>query len=142
MLLALAGLAGRATHLTVVDDRGAQRGEAQTRQWLTLPPERGTIVDRTGAEFAISVRAPSVYAVSSQIEDIPGTAHKLASILARNASALETEKALIDETRELTAQVRRLRDPARLAQLAIESGLGRPERVIDLRFDTRWRETP
>lgn len=89
MLLALAGLAVRATHLTVVDDRGAQRGRAQTGQWLTLPPERGTIVDRNGAEFAISVRAPSVYAVSSQIEDIPGTAHKLASILGRNASALE-----------------------------------------------------
>ncbi len=56
--------------------------------------------------------------------------------------ALETEKALIEERRELTAQVRRLRDPARLIHLAIESGLGRPERVIDLRFDTRWRETP
>ncbi len=56
--------------------------------------------------------------------------------------ALETEKALIEESRELTAQVRRLRDPARLARLAIESGLGSPERVIDLRFDIRWRETP
>ncbi len=56
--------------------------------------------------------------------------------------ALETEKALIHETRELTAQVRRLRDPARLARLAIESGLGSHERVIDLRFDIRWRETP
>ncbi len=56
--------------------------------------------------------------------------------------ALETEKALMEQRRELTAQVRSLRDPARLAHLAIESGLGRPERVIDLRFDTRWRETP
>ena len=56
--------------------------------------------------------------------------------------ALETEQALIEERRELTAQVRGLRDPAWLAQLAIESGLGSPERVIDLRFDTRWRETP
>ena len=89
MLLALVGLAGRAIHLTVVDDRGAQRGEAQTRRWLTLPPERGTIVDRNGAEFAISVRAPSIYADSSQIEDIPRAANLLAPILARDASDLE-----------------------------------------------------
>jgi cell division protein FtsI (penicillin-binding protein 3) len=89
MLLALVGLAGRAIHLTVVDDRGAQRGEAQTRRWLTLPPERGTIVDRNGAEFAISVRAPSIFADSSQIEDIPRAANLLAPILARDASDLE-----------------------------------------------------
>ncbi len=89
MLLALVGLAGRAIHLTVIDDRGAQRGEAQTRRWLTLPPERGTIVDRNGAEFAISVRAPSIFADSSQIEDIPRAAKLLAPILARDASDLE-----------------------------------------------------
>ena len=56
--------------------------------------------------------------------------------------ALETEKTLIEERRELSVQVRRLRNPARLTHLAIESGLGRPERVIDLRFDTRWTRTP
>ena len=56
--------------------------------------------------------------------------------------ALETEQALVEEKRRLTAQVRRLRNPTRLTQLAIERGLRRPERVIDLRSDSRWTGKP
>lgn len=47
-------------------------------------------------------------------------------------SALERLQALEEEKRILTAQVRELRDPARLARLAREMGLSRPDRVIAL----------
>lgn len=48
------------------------------------------------------------------------------------AEAMKTEKELLDRKRMLTAAVRRLRDPARLARIAEERGFVRPERVIDL----------
>jgi cell division protein FtsI (penicillin-binding protein 3) len=81
LLLAFAGLAARAAHLSVVDDRGAERGEAQSHRLLTLPPERGTIVDRAGATLAISVDAPSIYAVSTRIDDVDRTAASLSRVL-------------------------------------------------------------
>jgi len=48
------------------------------------------------------------------------------------AEAMNTEKQLLEQKRLLTAQGRRLRDPARLARLAAERGFVRPERLIDL----------
>ncbi len=47
-------------------------------------------------------------------------------------SAVERLQALEEEQRSLTARVRELRDPARLAALAREMGLSRPDRVIAL----------
>ena len=48
------------------------------------------------------------------------------------AEAMNTEKQLLEQKRLLTAQGRRLRDPARLARLAAERGFVRPERLIDI----------
>lgn len=48
------------------------------------------------------------------------------------AEAVREEQTLRAEERELTVELRRLRDPARLAELAREQGFVRPERVIDL----------
>jgi hypothetical protein len=50
------------------------------------------------------------------------------------AEAMKTEKQLLEQKRLLTAQERRLRDPARLARLAAERGFVRPERLIDIEF--------
>ncbi len=47
-------------------------------------------------------------------------------------SAVERLQALEEEKRILTAQVRELRDPARLSELAREMELSRPDRVIAL----------
>lgn len=49
------------------------------------------------------------------------------------ADAIAVEKALLEERRTLTAEVRALRDPRRLAQIARKRGLSRAENVIDLR---------
>ena len=46
--------------------------------------------------------------------------------------ALSTQQSLEREFRALTAEVRTLRDPARLAELAKPRGLQRPERVIEV----------
>lgn len=81
LLLAFAALAARAVHLSLLDSRGAQRGDAQTLRTLTLAPERGRIVDRRGAGLALSVEAPSVYTVGRDVEDPVETARALGRIL-------------------------------------------------------------
>jgi len=48
------------------------------------------------------------------------------------ADALREEQALLEEHDQLTAQVRRLRDPARLARLASRMNLVRPEHITEL----------
>jgi hypothetical protein len=48
------------------------------------------------------------------------------------AEAMKAEKALLEERRELTAQVGRARGPGRLAGLAEKGGFVLPERVIEL----------
>ena len=47
--------------------------------------------------------------------------------------AVSVQRTLLEKRRELTAEVRKLRDPARLTRAAGPRGLARPERVIDLR---------
>ncbi|MCP5070442.1 MAG: transpeptidase family protein [bacterium] len=81
-------LAVRAAHLSVIDSRGQERGERQTITVLRVAPARGTITDRHGSELAVTVQAPSVYAVPAQIEDKRATARKLAKALGKNAAAV------------------------------------------------------
>jgi cell division protein FtsI (penicillin-binding protein 3) len=76
--LAILGL--RAAHLSV-DERGIARGKNQTRRVLELAPGRGAIVDSSGAELALSVESPSIYAIPSSIDDVDVAADQLAPIL-------------------------------------------------------------
>ena len=48
------------------------------------------------------------------------------------ADAVREEKALLEERRQALARMRSLRDPFRLARLAADRGLARPERIVDL----------
>jgi cell division protein FtsI (penicillin-binding protein 3) len=88
LLLAFLGLAARAAHLSLFDERGSRLGRQQSHTVLTLAPERGTIFDRNGHELALSVEAPSVYAVPSALEDPTGAAGQLARALGRRPSDL------------------------------------------------------
>jgi cell division protein FtsI (penicillin-binding protein 3) len=90
LVLAFVGLSLRGAHLSVFDRRGAERGDAQSLRTLTLPPERGHIVDRHGSELALSVDAPSVYAVPVQLEDARAAARKLGAILDLDTRELAT----------------------------------------------------
>ncbi len=69
LLLGFLALAGRAAHLTVIDRRGFERGQAQTGTVLRLAPARGTILDKAGAELAVTVPAPSVYAIPREVRE-------------------------------------------------------------------------
>ncbi len=88
LLAAFALLAVRAAQLSVVDERGARRGEAQTGTVLRLAPARGLLVDRSGAELAITVSAPSVYAVPRALEDVEAAARALAPVLGADVAGL------------------------------------------------------
>ncbi|MEN8181139.1 MAG: penicillin-binding protein [Myxococcota bacterium] len=80
-------LAVRAGHLSV-DPRGLERGRAQTGSALHLAPRRGLIVDRNGAELAVSLDAPSVYATPHQLEDPEEAARGLAKALGLRVGAV------------------------------------------------------
>ncbi|MCZ6465452.1 MAG: penicillin-binding transpeptidase domain-containing protein [Proteobacteria bacterium] len=69
-LILFAVLAGRAAHLTVIDtQRGEWQRDRQVHTTLHLPPARGLIVDRNGVELAVTVAAPSVYVLPSELGD-------------------------------------------------------------------------
>jgi cell division protein FtsI/penicillin-binding protein 2 len=57
LLLLFGVLCVRAAHLAV-DDRGARRGDSQTANTVTLPAERGAILDRDDTPLALSIDAP------------------------------------------------------------------------------------
>jgi cell division protein FtsI (penicillin-binding protein 3) len=87
LLIPFAVLGIRAAHLSV-DERGIARGENQTQRVLKLAPGRGAIVDSSGAELALSVESPSIYAIPSSIDDVDVAAGKLAPILGWNRQKL------------------------------------------------------
>jgi cell division protein FtsI (penicillin-binding protein 3) len=87
LLIPFAVLGIRAAHLSV-DERGIVRGENQTQRVLKLAPGRGAIVDSSGAELALSVESPSIYAIPSSIDDVDVAADELAPILGWNRQKL------------------------------------------------------
>jgi cell division protein FtsI (penicillin-binding protein 3) len=88
LAIGFVGLAARATHLAVIDRRGADRGESQTESTWRLAAPRGLIVDRNGAELAVSIEAPTVFADPSAVADPAATARALAPILKRGERSL------------------------------------------------------
>jgi cell division protein FtsI/penicillin-binding protein 2 len=66
LVLGFLALAGRAAHLSVIDRRGFERGRAQTGTVLRLAPARGTILDKSGAELAVTAPAPSASSSSAR----------------------------------------------------------------------------
>lgn len=89
LVLPFAVLAARAAQLSVLEERGARLGIAQSQRTLVLPPERGTLFDRSGVELALTVDAPSVYAIPPSVEDPKRAAQALAGILKQSASHIE-----------------------------------------------------
>ncbi|MFP8874388.1 MAG: penicillin-binding transpeptidase domain-containing protein, partial [Myxococcota bacterium] len=87
-LLLIVALAARASHL-VIEQRAKERGSDQTTQLLRIPPARGTIYDREKRELAVTVQAPSVYGIPSEMPDPRVVAEALAPVLGRDPDALE-----------------------------------------------------
>lgn len=64
----------------VADTYSAMAQESRTISFSTTP-RRGTIYDRNGLVLATSVDATTIYANPSEVEDVDGTAAKLAEVL-------------------------------------------------------------
>ncbi len=66
-----------------------ERAERQYQHRVVLTPKRGTIFDRRGRTLAINVDAPSVYAMTDDVEDPEAAAQSLAPLLGRSSSDVE-----------------------------------------------------
>jgi len=88
LLVCFALLGVRAAQLTMIDQRGATRGDVQNLTTLVLAPARGLIVDRSGAALAVSVSAPSVYAIPTAIDDVEGAAAAIARALGSDLASV------------------------------------------------------
>lgn len=101
-------LAARAAQLSVLDERGGNLGEAQLGSVLALPPERGSIFDRNGVELALSVDAPSVYAIPNSLQNRGAAARQLAKALGRDtkhiASRLQSKSPFVFLARWVSAE--------------------------------------
>lgn len=87
ILVAFMGLAARSVHLAF-DARSLERATDQAGATLRIAAERGQIVDRDGAELAVSVDSPSVFARPREVPDPEGTARALAGPLGTNRRRL------------------------------------------------------
>lgn len=113
VLAAFLVLTVRAAHLTLLGERGEKRGESQLVTALSLPPERGRIVDRSGNELALTVAVPSVYGVPSEVEDPAKTAADLARILGTDEKRARERL----EQRRAFVYIERWVDPAKAEEL-------------------------
>ncbi len=81
--LAFAGLVGRSVYIQVIENDFFQhQGEVRYTRTLTLPANRGKILDRNGIVLASSIPVPSIWAIP---EDVPSSdpqkLKKLAAVL-------------------------------------------------------------
>src|SRR5512137_2819665 len=84
-LLLFLGLGAIASKLYAVQVRQRDRlSERASRQYQRLVPvlsHRGTIYDRSGREFAVSLRVASAFAQPASVQDAGATARALAPVL-------------------------------------------------------------
>ena len=70
LLLGFLALAGRAAHLTVIDRRGLERGPRRRPAPCSGSlPRAARSSTQTGAELAVTVPAPSVYAIPREVDE-------------------------------------------------------------------------
>lgn len=85
----LLAVSARATHLALIDERGSQAALDQIETTIDLLPERGEILDRRGQQLAVTVKAPSIFALPRTIEDPHATAASLAEVLGADPARIE-----------------------------------------------------
>jgi cell division protein FtsI (penicillin-binding protein 3) len=89
ILLAAGRIMARSYELQVnKHDHYAQRSRNQHQRSVRLPPSRAPILDRNGAELAISVMVPSVYTDPREVVDAASTAEALAPRLGLDVDEL------------------------------------------------------
>ncbi len=97
--LGFIGLAGRAVYIQVVATDFFQRqGEVRFARTLSLPANRGRIIDRNGMILASSVPAPSIWAIPEDVPRDPATLRQLAKLLDMPLPTLERKLQNEDKT--------------------------------------------
>ena len=99
MALAFMGLAVRAGYVQVFENAFFKRqGEVRFARTLTLPANRGRILDRNGLILASSVPAPSVWANPEEIDRSPEGLRHLSKLLEMSPAELSKKLENEDKT--------------------------------------------
>jgi cell division protein FtsI (penicillin-binding protein 3) len=108
--LGFLGLVGRAAYVQVIaNDFFLRQGEVRFARTLSLPANRGRVLDRNGMLLASSVPAPSVWASPEDIERDPVKLRELARLL--QMSPAELDKKLKDEEKTFVWLRRQMDEP-------------------------------
>jgi cell division protein FtsI (penicillin-binding protein 3) len=90
LALSFAVVAGRALYIQVLgNDFFQKQGEARFARNLDLPASRGRILDRNGQILAVSVPAPSIWAIPKDFEADRARRRQLAKVLGMSAAELD-----------------------------------------------------
>ena len=90
--LGFLGLVGRAAYVQVIaNDFFLRQGEVRFARTLTLPANRGRVLDRNGLLLASSIPAPSIWANPEDIEREPAKLRELARLLKMSAADLNAK---------------------------------------------------
>jgi cell division protein FtsI (penicillin-binding protein 3) len=108
--LGFMGLVVRATYVQVIDNAYYKRqGEVRFARTLSLPANRGRVLDRNGLLLASSVPAPSIWANPEDLERDPVKLKQLAKLL--GMSQAELDKKLENEDKTFVWLRRQLDEP-------------------------------
>jgi cell division protein FtsI (penicillin-binding protein 3) len=108
--LGFTGLIARAAYVQVfANDFFLRQGEVRFARTLTLPANRGRVLDRNGMLLASSVPAPSIWANPEDIERDPAKLRELARLL--DMSSAELDKKLKDDEKTFVWLRRQLDEP-------------------------------
>ena len=108
--LGFLGLVARAAYVQVIaNDFFLRQGEVRFARTLSLPANRGRVLDRNGLLLASSVPAPSIWANPEDIERDPIKLRELARLL--QMSPAELDKKLKDEEKTFVWLRRQMDEP-------------------------------
>jgi cell division protein FtsI (penicillin-binding protein 3) len=108
--LGFMGLVARAAYVQVIaNDFFLHQGEVRFARTLTLPANRGRVLDRNGLLLASSVPAPSIWANPEDIERDPAKLRELARLL--QMSPAELDKKLKDDEKTFVWLRRQMDEP-------------------------------
>jgi cell division protein FtsI (penicillin-binding protein 3) len=108
--LGFLGLVARAAYVQVIaNDFFLRQGEVRFARTLSLPANRGRVLDRNGLLLASSVPAPSVWANPEDIERDPVKLRELARLL--QMSPAELDKKLKDDEKTFVWLRRQMDEP-------------------------------
>lgn len=128
MALAFVCLIGRAIYIQVIENDFFQKqGAVRYARTLTLPANRGRILDRHGVVLASSIPVPSIWAIPEDVDRDPATLKKLAQLL--DMPLAELNKKLSDEDKSFVWLKRQIDEPVakQIAELKLKGIYQRKE---------------